>query len=135
MDGLEVQGAPGPAREARSIQEDARTVDEPRAGVGVVAEDTVGPSLGVALEPGRLQRGRQRADVAGLVLAVEVGADRAAAVAEVFGRLGQDALAATAPDARPVRSQERRVEPPDGVAVVDLLHRRPPVRSSSDRCG
>src|SRR5439155_23948016 len=124
VDRGQVQRAAGTAGEAGSIEEDARAVDHSGVEARGIAEDAVAGRLGVMLETSGWQGGGERADHAGLVLVAEVGADRAAPVAQVLGRLGEDALTAATPDAPPVGGEECPVEAPDGVAGVDLLDQR-----------
>ena len=90
-----------------------------------------GRSLGVVLEALGHQGRGQRADLAGLILAVEVGADRAAAVAEMLGRLGQDAQAAAPPDAGPVETGGRL----DRIARACRRRRSPPSPRLERRTG
>src|SRR5690606_39900851 len=72
----------------------------------LVAEDAVGGGDGVVLELLGFEEDGQGGDGRRLGL-VDLGADRAAALSEVLGRLGQDPLAPPSPEA--VRSEERRV--------------------------
>jgi hypothetical protein len=117
-----VEGAPLTAGEARAVEEDAGAVHHPGAGPGAVAEDAVGRSFGVVLEALRLEPGGAGGH-RGAVVAVEGGADRAAALAEGRRRLGEDALAPAAEGARPPGGEEGRVEAPRRLAVVDLHQR------------
>ena len=84
--------------------------------------------LGVVLEALRCQRRRERGDEHRLVDVAELGADRAAALAEMLSRLVEDAEAAAPPDAGPPRLEEVAVESPHDLAGVDLLERRAHVR-------
>src|SRR6266550_2175311 len=76
------------------------------------------------LEAGWPQHGREGADHPRFVLITEIRTDRAAAVTQVLGGLGQDPLAAATPDARPLRSEKRPIEAPDRVAGLDFLQFR-----------
>ena len=67
----------------------------------LVAEDAIPLCLGVVLEALRCERRRERGDEHRLVDVAELGADRAAALAEMLSGLVEDAEAAAAPDAGP----------------------------------
>jgi hypothetical protein len=116
-----VQRAAGSALEARAVQEDACPVDDARRGASLVGEHAACLRLRVVLEERWVEGGRQRRDGAGLVAHVEVGAERAAPLAEVLGRLRQDAEAAAAVQAGPPGLEEAHVEAPGGLPVDDLL--------------
>jgi len=65
-----VQSTAGAAGEARSIEEDARAVDDARLRARLVREDA--PERASAwCSKRRLERGRQRADVAGFLFVAE----------------------------------------------------------------
>ena len=93
-----------------------------------VAEDAVCRRLGVVLEALRCQRRRERRDEHRLVDVAELGADRAAALAEMLGGLVEDAETAASPDAGPPRLEEVAFESPHDLAGVDLLETRGHVR-------
>jgi hypothetical protein len=120
VEGGEVQCAPRPPTEARTIQEDAGPVDHAGAATGGIGKDAVGSSHVVVLELPRVECGGQGPNLASLVLAVEVGADRATAVAELGRRLRQDPETAATPYALPSRREELVVEAPGGIARGDL---------------
>ena len=63
-------------------------------------------------------------DGAGVLLAGEVGAVGAAALDQLGGRPGEDALAAVAEDARPGADQEGHVEEP-GALLVGIVEADP----------
>jgi len=123
LDSGKVQGAAGAAVEAGPVQEDAGSVHDSRIGPAGVGEDALGPRFPVELEPCRLKCGGQSADEPGLVLVPHLSAYRAAPLAKLGRRLGQDAEAPAAPEAGPVRPEELDVKAPDNGTVLDLFDR------------
>ncbi len=110
--------------EAGAIEKDAGAVDDAGVGAVMVAEDAAVPGVEVTLETLGRQGGGESGDGAPLILVPQVGADGAAAQAEMLGRFGPDALTAPTPQAHPGRAQKLPVEAPHRGAVADLLHVR-----------
>ena len=118
-----MKGAALAAGEPGTVEEDAGSIHDAGVDSSLVAEDPFGGGSSM-LEPRRVEHGGEGTDEPGLVLIAELGAHRAASLAERLGGLIEDAEAAPTPDAGPVRSQELLIEPPDGVVILD-----------DDRCG
>ena len=112
--------APGPTGEPRTVEEDARALDELRMRTRRVGEHVVIVDGFVELP----DRGVKRCGVGGhghrVLDAIELSADRAAALLQVERRLVEDPEAAATPDARPVGLQEGFLEPPVDRAGRDL---------------
>src|SRR4051812_10858626 len=108
LDGGPVQSAPGTAREPRTVQEDARSVDEARHGLALLADLDDPSLLALLLElplvlGERLGRPLDASPVGGVD---EVGAVGAAPLHELRSGLGEHALATSAEDAAPVAEHE-----------------------------
>src|SRR4051794_30670176 len=104
FDGGPVQGAPGAAGEAGTIQEDAGPVDEARHRLALLADLDDAALLALLLElplvrGERLGRPLDASPVGGVD---EVGAVGAASLNELRRGLGEHTLAAPAEDAAPV---------------------------------
>ena len=116
-----------------TVQEDAPGLEHTGVQACLVPEDAIRLRLRVVLEALGCKRRRQRRDQHRLVGVTELGADRAAALAEMLGGLIEDAETAPAPDACPVRFEEVAIESPDDLAGVDPLERR--AHTTPDRPG
>src|SRR5204862_4725650 len=112
IDRGQVQCTAGTSGEAGPVEEDACTIDNPRVASPRVSEHAAGHRFGVVLESGGIECRREGTEEPRLIGTIEVGTDRAAAMAKALCRLGQDAHATAAPDARPVRGEERLVAAP-----------------------
>jgi hypothetical protein len=115
-----MERAAGTPFEVGSVEEDARAIDHPRTATRGVREDAAVGCGGMELESRGLQRGGERADEMRLVLTVEIRAERATSVAECSSRLGKDPKTPSTPDAGPVGSEERSIEPPEHLARRNL---------------
>src|SRR6478735_5008108 len=107
-----MQGTAGPSREAGTVEEDAGAGDDLGARARRVGEHVVVVD-GVVELPERWVEGGGVGGHGHRVLgAVEVGSDRTASLLQLRRWLVEDPEAAATPDARPVRLQERSLEPP-----------------------
>ena len=110
IDCCEVQRTPFAAAESRSVQEDARAVDDTCCST-IISQDTARRRLSRVLESSRVESQSQRFNGSDLVVE-QLGADRAAPLPQRLSPLHQDALTTRSPEAPPVRSQEADVDLP-----------------------
>jgi hypothetical protein len=118
-----VQRTAGASGEARPIEEDACTINHPGVASPIVAEHAALRRFGVVLESGRIECRREGTEESRLIFTIDLGTDRATTMAKALCRLRQDAQATAAPDARPIRGKEGRVEAPGRLPVDDLFDR------------
>ena len=109
-----MQSTAGATVEARTVQEHACAVDRvgPLALVVFVNAVLIGPAA--VLPQVIVKHGSERRDQHRLVLVEQFGTDRATAVAEFLRRLIENALTASAPDARPPGTEKPHVDGPAG---------------------
>ena len=125
---------PSPPEKPGTVEEDAGTVDDAGVGALTVAEDAVGVAVDIGVRRCmgdvvvlELFRGEHRCvgvdvhrlGVAGGAVA-EVGTERTTALVQLGGIDVEDALAAVAEQAGPVRLEELALESPDGARTDDL---------------